>query len=137
MDILIGNIFSYHYNNILSSAGFQNISIDLMMDLPWQTEESWRSTLVQLNELLITHLSLYNLTIEPHTSFHLRRKQLEKVVPDQVLSVQLLTMGIEAIEEAGLKRYEISAFAKEGYASRHNVGYWTGRLFSRLRPLGL
>jgi oxygen-independent coproporphyrinogen-3 oxidase len=115
---------------LAEKAGFRNISIDLMYDLPGQTEESWRYTLDQLPSLPIQHLSLYNLTIEPHTPFYKRRVQ----TPDGHLSLRLLTAALDTLEKIGLRRYEISAFAKPGYESRHNLGYWTGRPFLGLGP---
>jgi oxygen-independent coproporphyrinogen-3 oxidase len=111
-------------------AGFENISIDLMYDLPNQTEESWRYTLDQLSTLPIQHLSLYNLTIEPHTSFHKRKV----TTPSPALSLRFLTMALEKLESLGLHRYEISAFSRPGFESRHNLGYWTGRPFLGLGP---
>ncbi len=111
-------------------AGFQNISIDLMYDLPGQTEKSWRTTLDQVSELPIQHLSLYNLTIEPHTSFHKRKVQ----TPNGETSLALLSAALETFERIGLKRYEISAFAIPGFESRHNLGYWTGRPFLGFGP---
>lgn len=111
-------------------AGFRNVSIDLMYDLPGQTEESWRYTLAQLPDLPIHHLSLYNLTIEPHTAFHKRRVQ----TPSGNLSLRFLTAALTQLEAIGLKRYEISAFARLGRQSRHNLGYWTARPFLGYGP---
>lgn len=111
-------------------ALFQNVSIDLMYDLPGQTEASWRYTLDQLPDLPIQHVSLYNLTIEPYTAFHKRHVQ----IPEGNLSVKLLSAALEKLETIGLKRYEISAFAIPGYASRHNLGYWTARPFLGYGP---
>ncbi len=112
------------------NAGFDNVSIDLMYDLPGQTEESWRYTLDQLPDLPIHHLSLYNLTIEPHTPFHKR-----KVRPaGGELSLRFLQTALEKLEGLGLKRYEISAFALPGHESRHNTGYWTARPFLGFGP---
>ncbi len=105
-------------------AGFDNISIDLMYDLPGQTLESWKHTLKVANSLPITHLSLYNLTIEPGTAFF--RKKLD--LPEEGLSLQLLE---EAVQTIRLPRYEISAF---GRPSLHNIGYWTNRPFLGLGP---
>ncbi|MDE3046636.1 MAG: radical SAM family heme chaperone HemW [Verrucomicrobiota bacterium] len=113
-------------------AGISNVSIDLMYDLPSQTEASWRYTLEQLPSLPIQHLSLYNLTIEPHTSFHKRRQALTFPTADE--SLRFLHLGLDALEKAGLERYEISAFAKPGFASRHNLGYWTFRPFLGFGP---
>lgn len=115
-----------------AKAGFSNISIDLMYDLPDQTESSWNYTLSQIPPLPIQHLSLYNLTIEPHTSFYKRRKELSFPPPET--SLAFLDTAVEALERTGLKRYEISAFAKPGFESRHNLGYWTGRPFLGFGP---
>lgn len=112
-------------------AGFDNISIDLMYDLPDQTEASFRYTLDQVDRLPISHLSLYNLTIEPHTSFHKRKETLLPKIPSPSASLQLLQTAVEKLENAGLKRYEISAF---GRPSKHNSGYWTGRPFLGFGP---
>ncbi|MBX7065701.1 MAG: radical SAM family heme chaperone HemW [Parachlamydiales bacterium] len=113
-----------------AKAGFKNITIDLMYDLPGQTEESWRYTLDQLQDLPIQHLSLYNLTIEPHTPFDKRKVQ----TPGGELSLRFLQTALTALESIGLKRYEISAFAIPGFESRHNLGYWTGRPFLGFGP---
>lgn len=115
-------------------AGFKNISIDLMFDLPGQTEASWARTLAKLPGLPITHLSLYNLTIEPHTPFFKRKEAIEKRQPQGEASLRLLEAALDAFEEMGLKRYEISAFAKDGLISKHNTGYWTGRPFLGFGP---
>lgn len=111
-------------------AGFRNVSIDLMYDLPGQTEESWRYTLEQLADLPIHHLSLYNLTIEPHTRF--AQKNIKTAGGEQ--SLRFLTMALEKLEILGLHRYEISAFARPGHKSHHNLGYWTGRPFLGFGP---
>ena len=117
-----------------SRSGFQNISIDLMFDLPGQTEQSWQETLNQAATLPITHLSLYNLTLEPHTVFFKKKSLLEPLIPKPETSLQLLERAIASIEQMGLLRYEISAFAKPGKESRHNMGYWTARPFLGLGP---
>ncbi|PIS02792.1 MAG: coproporphyrinogen III oxidase [Chlamydiae bacterium CG10_big_fil_rev_8_21_14_0_10_42_34] len=111
-------------------AGFENVSIDLMYDLPGQTEESFRYTLNQLSALPIHHISLYNLTIEPHTSFYKRQVQ----TPAPELSLRLLTAAVEKFKELGFERYEISAFALPNHKSLHNLGYWTARPFLGFGP---
>lgn len=115
-------------------AGFENISIDLMYDLPGQILSQWEETLDQALTLPLTHLSLYNLTIEPHTVFYKNRKQINPRLPDHATSLLLLEAAILKLQEKGLARYEISAFAKPGYFSKHNTGYWTGRPFLGLGP---
>ena len=113
-------------------AGIENISIDLMYDIPDQTLASWNYSLNQLSDLPITHLSLYNLTIEPHTVFYKKRNSLSLPPPEQ--SLQFLKLAISELEKIGLHRYEISAFAKQGFESQHNLGYWTGRPFLGFGP---
>lgn len=113
-------------------AGFSNLSIDLLYDVPNQTSASWERTLEEIGELPITHLSLYNLTIEPHTAFYKKRETLPR--PTDALSLFFLERALAVLEGYGLKRYEISAFCKAGFASVHNTGYWLGRPFLGLGP---
>lgn len=115
-------------------AGIQNISIDLMYDLPRQTLQHWGKTLDSVKELPITHLSLYNLTIEPQTIFFKNQTQLRPLIPNEEVSLEMYEMAMTHFEEIGLRRYEISAFAKEGYESKHNSGYWKARPFLGLGP---
>lgn len=115
-------------------AGIENISIDLMYDLPEQTPLQWETTLKLAGSLPLTHISLYNLTIEPHTVFFKKRKELIPKLPDSETSLLLLETAISMLEEIGLERYEISAFAKPGLFSKHNTGYWMGRFFLGFGP---
>lgn len=115
-------------------AGIENISIDLMYDLPKQTLYHWSSTLNQVKTLPLSHLSLYNLTIEPHTLFFKNQQQLKPWLPDEETSLVMYEMAQTHLNEMGLLQYEISAFAKPGKESRHNGGYWTGRPFLGLGP---
>ncbi len=112
-------------------AGFDNISIDLMLETPGQTKASLQSTLDQLIDLPISHLSLYNLTFEEGTPFHRKRKELLQLIPKEQECLDFLRMTVSQLEQIGLKRYEISAF---GRPSNHNVGYWTARPFLGFGP---
>jgi oxygen-independent coproporphyrinogen-3 oxidase len=115
-------------------AGIKNISIDLMYDLPNQNIEIWRDTLARVADLPITHLSLYNLTIEPHTVFFKHQESIKKMLPNEEVSLLMYETAIEQLENMQLKQYEISAFARDNFISNHNVGYWTGREFLGLGP---
>lgn len=117
-----------------AAAGISNISIDLMYDIPCQTLSSWQHTLKQASTLPIMHLSLYNLTIEPHTVFFKYQEALRKELPDAECSTQMYKMAVDALENCGLHQYEISAFARNGQYSRHNTGYWIGRPFLGFGP---
>jgi len=105
-----------------------------MYDLPKQTLEHWEATLAEVQRLPIQHLSLYNLTIEPHTLFFKKQAELRPCLPDEEASLSMYLMAVEKLEAVGLKQYEISAFAKNGAESRHNTGYWLGRPFLGLGP---
>lgn len=115
-------------------AGIDNISVDLMFELPHQNISHWTHTLDKVKILPITHLSLYNLVIEPHTVFHKKRKEINPFIPSDDVCKQMLDIAIEKLEAAGLMRYEISAFAKPTFHSRHNTGYWKARPFLGLGP---
>lgn len=118
----------------IARSGFTNISLDLMYDLPWQTIESWRSTLDRVLSLPITHLSLYNLTIEPKTAFFYKKEKLISKMPSEEQSLLLYQAAVEKLEQAGFMQYEISAFARQGKRSLHNIGYWTARPYLGFGP---
>lgn len=119
---------------IIRQSGIQNLSVDLMYDLPYQDLTIWSETLDRISHEPITHLSLYNLTIEPHTLFFKNRATLQRHLPDEEASLQMYEMAIEKLHKQGLEQYEISAFAKPGFYSKHNTGYWTARNFIGLGP---
>lgn len=116
------------------NSGITNISIDLMYDIPGQTLEAWQNTLAQVRPLPISHLSLYNLTIEPHTVFFKYRETLAKEMPGNEISTAMYLSAIDVLTQCGFEQYEISAFCKKDLYSRHNVGYWIGRPFLGIGP---
>lgn len=115
-------------------AGIQNISIDLMYDLPNQTLTDWKKTLMTARDLPIQHLSLYNLVIEPHTAFFKYRDSILPRLPSEDSSLAMYEMALSLLQEKGLMQYEISAFSTPNHHSVHNLGYWTGRPFFGLGP---
>jgi oxygen-independent coproporphyrinogen-3 oxidase len=115
-------------------AGIENISIDLMYDLPEQTLTSWQKSLEQVEKLPISHLSLYNLTFEEGSSYFKHQKKLLPLIPKEEDSLAMLEIAVERFEAFGFNRYEISAFARDGKVSNHNLGYWIGRPFLGLGP---
>lgn len=117
-----------------SRAGFKNISVDLMFDLPGQTLTHWKNSLQQVVELPITHISLYNLTIEPNTVFFKYRDSVIAQMPGEEASKEMYLLATKMLPEAHFKQYELSAFCKEGFTSRHNIGYWIGRPFLGFGP---
>ena len=123
-------------NSVLKvqEAGIGNISIDLMYDIPHQTAEQWEKTLDEALALPITHLSLYNLVFEPHTVFYKKKESLRRFLPDEAVSTKMYQKAVDKCYQAGIFQYEISAFEKPGYYSRHNIGYWQGRPFLGFGP---
>ena len=117
-----------------NAAGFKNISIDLMYDLPGQSLQMWESTLEIAGSLPITHISLYNLVIEPKTAWHYKKEMLSALMPDEETSYAMYALALEKTASKQFSQYEISAFAKDGYRSIHNIGYWKGRSFLGFGP---
>ena len=115
-------------------VGIDNISIDLIYELPYQTLSEWKETIQIAAALPITHLSLYNLTIEPHTLFKKQEKVLRPHMPSEEEGLAMLEAACTHFEEHGLKRYEISAFARDEAHSLHNIGYWKYRNFLGFGP---
>jgi putative oxygen-independent coproporphyrinogen III oxidase len=102
------------------AAGFDNFNIDLMHGLPGQTPTEAIEDLRRAIELNPTHLSWYQLTIEPNTIFYNTQPSLPK--EDALEEIELA--GFELLHSMGFYRYEISAFAKTGKQSQHNTNYW-------------
>ncbi len=119
---------------LVHKAGISNISIDLMYDLPMQTLSSWENSLKKAAALPITHLSLYNLTLEPHTVFFKKKKDIIPTLPSEETSAQMYKMAQATLLSSGFSQYEISAFARDEKLSLHNTGYWTGRPFIGYGP---
>lgn len=104
------------------SAGFDNLSLDLMFGIPHQTKESFADTLDTAIGLAPTHLSVYSLQIEEGTPFHAERDTLPLPSEDEEAGMSALLLKKTAA--AGYLRYEISNYAKVGYECRHNLRYW-------------
>lgn len=118
----------HSYEDFLSTwedaqaVGFGNLSADIMFGIPEQTVESYLSTVEQLCALSPQHISAYSLMVEEGTPFFRMREKLS--LPDEDETLAMYRSGIALMEQHGLRQYEISNFAKEGYASRHNLKYW-------------
>ncbi|WP_024951028.1 MULTISPECIES: radical SAM family heme chaperone HemW [Cobetia] len=102
------------------AAGFNNFNIDLMHGLPGQTLETALDDIRRALALGPSHLSWYQLTLEPNTEFYSR----PPVLPEDDLLWDIQDHGHAELEAAGFQRYEISAYALESRRSRHNLNYW-------------
>ena len=107
-------------------AGFHNINIDLMSAIPGQTVESYEHTLRTVAEIKPEHISAYSLIIEEGTPFYERygQAQHQEELPGEEDERRMYQMTKEILAQYGYERYEISNYAKKGYACRHNLGYW-------------
>lgn len=105
-------------------AGFGNIGIDLIHGLPGQTLSEWGEELRQALDLSPEHISVYGLTVEEGTPFALRYPEDSTEIPDQDRSAEMFETADIVLVEAGFEHYEIANYARAGYRSRHNSGYW-------------
>jgi len=105
-------------------AGYTNINIDLMYGLPGQTATVFKRSLEQAMALNVEHIALYELTIEENTPFAHRLQMGELILPDEAEMVQMEELVQALLPANGYQRYEISNYAKPGYACRHNINYW-------------
>ena len=114
--------------------GFNNISIDLMYGLPGQTTKIWEQNLKQATSLDIQHLSAYHLIYEEKTRMYSMLKAGKIHPVDEEVSTAMFSMLIDWMKQHNFIHYEISAFAKEGYFSRHNTSYWKSNKYIGLGP---
>ncbi|HXM23069.1 MAG TPA: radical SAM family heme chaperone HemW [Terriglobales bacterium] len=114
----------------LRASGITNINIDLIAGLPHQTVDSWAFSVERTIASQAPHASVYMLEVDEDS--RLGRELIAggaryhaHFVPDEDVTADLYLMACERLEAAGVRQYEISNFARQGYASRHNLKYWT------------
>lgn len=107
------------------AAGFDNVSLDLMMWLPGQRVEEWLDSVEQAIELGPEHLSLYMLEVYPNAPLkdEMARRAWSQAPDDDV--AQMYVEAMERLEASGLEQYEISNVSKPGHRSLHNLKYWS------------
>jgi oxygen-independent coproporphyrinogen-3 oxidase len=110
---------------LLREAGFDNVSFDLIAGLPGQTLQQWERNLDEALAMLPEHLSLYLLEIHEATPLAEQIRSGRQPLPDEQLAAEMYEVMLDRVAGAGYDQYEISNFARAGYASRHNSKYWT------------
>lgn len=105
---------------------FENVSVDLMCGIPGQSIDSLEQSVREAIASGATHVSVYPLTIEPHTPFAADVLAGKMPEPDDDDEAQQMEAAATLLEEAGYHRYEVASYAKEGFECRHNKAYWTG-----------
>lgn len=115
-------------------AGFTNVNVDLMFGIPGQTQKSWERSLRKVADLGPEHISAYGLIIEEGTPFYemygeqgKERGPYADRLPGEETEREMYHRTLTILREYGYERYEISNYARPGYACRHNLGYWERR----------
>ena len=119
----------YRASPILRAAGIQNLNFDLIVGLPHQTADSWRNSLEELIELKPEHVSIYMLEVDEGSRLgreliSLGTKYSAPAVPSDDQMADSYNLARQSLSSAGYDHYEISNWAKPGFASRHNLKYW-------------
>lgn len=114
--------------DLVRSAGFSNVNIDIMSAVPGQTLDSYHETLKTVATLNPEHISAYSLIVEEGTPFFERYKD-GAGLPDEDTERNMYYDTESILKEYGYERYEISNYARPGYECKHNMGYWTGRRY--------
>lgn len=114
----------------LRKAGISNINVDLIAGLPHQTRESWEYSLDQAISSGVPHVSIYMLEVDEDSRLGRELiaggvKYHAHHVPDDDLTAEFYETACRKLDAAGIRQYEISNFAREGFESRHNMKYWT------------
>ncbi len=114
---------------LVRDAEINNINVDLMFGLPDQTMEDWVASLEEVSKLGPEHISAYSLIIEEGTPFYQMEREDQLHLPKEGLERDMYYKTKEILEGNGYLRYEISNYAKPGYACRHNCSYWQDRSY--------
>lgn len=111
------------------SVGFYNINVDLMFGLPKQRLEDWYTSLKNVVDLRIPHISAYSLIIEEDTPFYQWTEEGKIQKPKEDIEINMYHKGIQYLKEKGYIHYEISNFAKPNHQCRHNITYWKNQQY--------
>ncbi|MEA5014123.1 MAG: radical SAM family heme chaperone HemW [Candidatus Limiplasma sp.] len=106
--------------------GFSNLNVDVMFGLPGQSLRDYLETLARVAALEVPHISAYSLILEEGTPLADRIRAGELAPPAEDEAAAMYESGRDWLEAHGYRQYEISNFAKPGYACKHNLGYWRG-----------
>jgi putative oxygen-independent coproporphyrinogen III oxidase len=112
---------------LIHHVGLTNFSVDLISGLPHLTMALWQETLERAIALSPPHISVYDLTIEPNTSFDRWYAAGTEPLPSDTLTAEMYRTAQQMLTAAGYDHYEISNYARSGYQCRHNRVYWENR----------
>lgn len=118
----------------LRGAGIENISLDLIFALPDELKRAWERDLDMALALRPTHLSLYGLTVEPRTPLDRWISRGATHAPDDERYAEEYLLAHRRLTADGYQFYEVSNAARDGYRSRHNSAYWSGKAYVGVGP---
>lgn len=134
----IGRIHNYEEfeKNYIEArnAGFENINVDLMYNLPNQTFEDWKETLHKIVKLNPEHISAYSLILEEGTKLYDMYLNKEFELGDEEEDIKMYEYTIDYLKSNGYNQYEISNYSKKGYECKHNILYWKCKNYIGLGP---
>ncbi|MGI2905537.1 radical SAM family heme chaperone HemW [Tolypothrix sp. VBCCA 56010] len=113
--------------DLIRQVGVPEFSIDLISGLPHQTLDRWQYSLEKAVATAPTHISIYDLTIEPGTAFGRFYKPGDQPLPTDETTVEMYRLAQQILTSAGYEHYEISNYAQPGHQCRHNRVYWENR----------
>lgn len=119
----------YSAVDLLHQADVQNWSLDLISGLPHQSGQQWQESLNSAVKLNPTHLSIYDLIVEPVTAFGRRYQPGDRPLPSDQQAAEMYRTAQQILTGAGYDHYEISNYARSGYQCHHNRVYWENRPF--------
>lgn len=112
---------------LIHKVEIPEFSLDLISGLPYQSLAQWQDSLTQAVAATPTHISIYDLTIEPGTAFNRYYKPGDHPLPTDETTVKMYQMGQKTLTDAGYEHYEISNYAQPGHQCQHNRVYWQNR----------
>ena len=110
--------------NHARKAGFDNINIDLIYDIPKQKLKEWKNDLFLGTSLEPEHISAYSLTVEKNTALHSMVKNKTVIMPSEEVDKKMFLNTINYLEQKNYMHYEISNFSKKNKKCKHNLHYW-------------
>lgn len=113
-------------------AGIENISLDVMLGVPNQTKESLKETIDFCKKMNVPHVSAYMLKLEEGTYYYNNAEKLN--LPDEDETADMYVFIGDELQKIGMRNYEISNFAKQGYEGKHNLKYWNCEEYIGIGP---
>ena len=119
---------------LAQNLGFENVGLDLIFAIPGSTLATWEHSLQSAVALGIQHISAYSLAFEPGTPLEGARQAGQVRRVDEQTDRAMYELAIDFLGAAGFAQYEISNFARAGFACQHNLGYWQNRPYIGIGP---